>query len=148
MAAHAGSNIVTQAAGMMSSLLGVSHAAYVSDNDLLGNILRTIRGIEASPENIAAEIIAEVCRGEGRYLGETHTFSRMKSDYFYPEIGDRRAPRDLQDAGAQRIGDVAREKAHEILKGYFPNHIPDDVDRSVRANFDIRLTRLQIGRSA
>lgn len=148
MAAHAGSNIVTQAAGMMSSLLGVSHAAYVSDNDLLGNILRTIRGIEASPENIAADIIAEVCRGEGHYLGETHTFSRMKSDYFYPEIGDRRAPRDWQDAGAQRIGDVARAKAHEILNSYFPDHIPDDVDRGVRDNFDIRLTRLQTGRDA
>lgn len=146
MAAHAGSNIVTQAAGMMSSLLGVSHAAYVIDNDLLGNILRTIRGIEASPENIAADIIADVCRGEGHYLGEKHTFSRMKSDYFYPEIGDRRAPRDWQDAGAQRIGDVAREKAHEILNSHFPAHIPEDVDRTLRANFDIRLTRQQTGR--
>lgn len=92
MAAHAGSNIVTQAAGMMSSLLGVSHAAYVSDNDLLGNILRTLRGIEATPENIAAEVIAGVCHGEGHYLGETHTFDRMKSDYFYPGVGDRRTP--------------------------------------------------------
>lgn len=146
MAAHAGSNIITQAAGMMSSLLGVSHAAYVSDNDLLGNILRTVRGVEATPENIAADVIADVCRGEGHYLGEQHTFGRMKSDYFYPEIGDRRAPRDWQDDGAQRIGDVAREKAREILSTYFPSHLPDEVDRTLRMNFDIRLTRAQIGR--
>ncbi len=146
MAAHAGSNIVTQAAGMMSSLLGVSHAAYVSDNDLLGNILRTIRGIEATPENIAADVIADVCRGEGHYLGEMHTFSRMKSDYFYPEIGDRRAPRDWEEDGGQRIGDVARERAREILNSHFPAHIPDHIDRSLRGSFDIRLTRTQIGR--
>jgi trimethylamine--corrinoid protein Co-methyltransferase len=146
MAAHAGSNIVTQAAGMMSSLLGVSHAAYVTDNDLLGNILRTIRGIEATPENIAADVITEVCRGEGHYLGEQHTFSRMKSDYFYPEIGDRRAPRDWEEDGAQRIGDVARDKAREILNSYFPTHVPDDLDRMLRDKFDIRLTRTQTGR--
>ena len=146
MAAHAGSNIVTQAAGMMSSLLGVSHAAYVSDNDLLGNILRTIRGVEATPENIAADVIADVCRGEGHYLGETHTFNRMKSDYFYPEVGDRRSPRDWQDSGAQRVGDVARERAREILASHFPSHIPDDLDLGLREEFDIRLTRAQIGR--
>ncbi|MEX0349472.1 MAG: trimethylamine methyltransferase family protein [Paracoccaceae bacterium] len=148
MAAHAGSNIVTQAAGMMSSLLGVSHAAYVSDNDLLGNILRTIRGIEATPENIAADVIREVCLGEGHYLGEKHTFSRMKSDYFYPEIGDRRAPLDWQESGAQRIGDLARDKAREILSSHYPAHIPDDLDRALRADFDIRLARSKMGRPA
>ena len=146
MAAQAGANIITQAAGMMSSLLAVSHAAYVSDNDLLGNILRTIRGIEATPENIAADVIADVCRGEGHYLGEQHTFARMKSDYFYPEIGDRRAPRDWQDDGGQRIGDVARQKAREILRTSFPNHLSDDADRMLRERFDIRLTRAQTGR--
>ncbi|WP_037313379.1 trimethylamine methyltransferase family protein [Ruegeria halocynthiae] len=146
MAAHAGSNIVTQAAGMMSSLLGVSHAAYITDNDLLGNILRTLRGIEATPENIAAEVIAEVCRGEGHYLGEQHTFNRMKSDYFYPEIADRRSPREWQDDGGQRVGDVARNKARDILRTYFPDHLPDKIDRVLRQSFDIRLTRTQTGR--
>ena len=148
MAAHAGSNIVTQAAGMMSSLLGVSHAAYVSDNDLLGNILRTIRGVEATPENIAADVIASVCRGEGHYLGEQHTFSRMKSDYFYPEIGDRRPPREWQDDGAQRVGDVARQKAREILGSHFPTHIDMALDDALRQDFDIRLPRTQMRRSA
>lgn len=147
MAAHAGSNIITQAAGMMSSLLGASHAACVSDNDLLGNILRTVRGIEATPDNIAADVITQVCRGEGHYLSAQHTFSRMKSDYFYPEIGDRRAPREWQENGARRIGDVAREKAREILRDYFPSHLPDDVDRTLRERFDIRLTRAQTGRA-
>jgi len=148
MAAHAGSNIVTQAAGMQASLLGVSHAAYVSDNDLLGNILRTIRGVEATPENIAADVIADVCRGEGHYLGEQHTFSRMKSDYFYPDIGDRRTPLEWQEDRSKPVGDVARERAREILDSHFPAHIPDELDHALRSEFDIRLTRAQIGRPA
>lgn len=148
LAAHAGSNIVTQAAGMQASLLGVSHAAYVSDNDLLGNILRSIRGIEATPENIAAGVIAQVCRGEGHYLGEQHTFSRMKSDYFYPALGDRRSPREWQDGGSPRVGDAARQKARALLASHYPQHIPDAVDLELRRRFDIRLTREQIGRPA
>ena len=147
MAAHAGSNIVTQAAGMQASLLGVSLEAYISDNDLLGNILRTVRGIEATPENIAADVIAAVCRGAGHYLGETHTFDRMKSDYFYPHIGDRRTPRAWQKDGARPVGDRARDKARELLARHFPDHISDEIDRALRARFDIRLSRAKIGRA-
>lgn len=62
-AAHSGSNLITQACGMQASLLGVSLEAYVVDNDMIGNILRTLRGVEVTAENIGAEVIAEVCRG-------------------------------------------------------------------------------------
>ncbi|MEX0310565.1 MAG: trimethylamine methyltransferase family protein, partial [Tateyamaria sp.] len=147
MAAHAGSNIVTQAAGMQASLLGVSLEAYVSDNDLLGNILRTIRGVEATPENIAAEVIASVCRGPGHYLGEPHTFGRMKSDYYYPHLGDRRTPTDWEADGSKPVGEVARERALELLAIHFPTHIPDNLDRALRDRFDIRLSRERIGRA-
>ena len=147
MAAHAGSNIITQAAGMQASLLGVSLEAYINDNDILGNILRTVRGLEATPENIAADVIATVCRGAGHYLGETHTFDRMKSDYFYPHIGDRRTPREWQKDGARPVGDRARDRARELLARHFPDHISAAVDHAVRARFDIRLTRDKMGRT-
>ncbi len=147
LAAHAGANIVTQAAGIHASLLAVSLEGYVSDNDLLGNILRTIRGVEATPDNIAADVIAHVCRGPGHYLGEVHTFERMKSDYFYPHIGDRRAPEDWQQDGARPVAEVARDKARVLLQNHFPDHIPDQTDHALRARFDIRLSRSRIGRA-
>ncbi|MDA7966432.1 trimethylamine methyltransferase family protein [Ruegeria sp.] len=146
MAAHAGANIVTQAAGIHASLLGVSLEGYVSDNDLLGNILRTIRGVEATPDNIAAEVIANVCRGPGHYLGELHTFERMKSDYFYPHVGDRRTPDEWQEDGRRSVADVARDRTRELLASHFPQHIPDATDRALRDRFDIHLSRARIGR--
>ncbi|UWQ29438.1 trimethylamine methyltransferase family protein [Leisingera sp. M523] len=146
-AAHAGSNLITQACGMQASLLGVSLEAYVVDNDMIGNILRTLRGVEVNAENIGAEVIAEVCRGEGHYLGHRHTFSRMKSDYFYPHLGDRQTPREWEEQGARAIGEVARDKARELLAGHFPAHIPDGKDQELRARFNIRLSRAQIGRA-
>lgn len=147
LAAHAGSNIVTQAAGIHASLLAVSLEGYVSDNDLLGNILRSIRGVEATPENIAAEVIANVCQGPGHYLGETHTYDRMKSDYYYPDVGDRRSPADWLDADAPSVGDVARERTRALLAEHFPDHLNDATDRALRAAFDIRLSRRRIGRA-
>lgn len=148
MAAHAGSNIVTQAAGIHASLLAVSLEGYVSDNDLLGNILRTIRGVEATSENIASEVIADVCKGVGHYLGELHTFNRMKSDYFYPHIGDRRSPREWEEDGAKTVADVAREKARDLLASYYPAHVDDATDLALREKFAVHLSRQRIGREA
>ncbi|WP_291732146.1 trimethylamine methyltransferase family protein [Leisingera sp. F5] len=146
-AAHAGSNLITQACGMQASLLGVSLEAYVVDNDMIGNILRTLRGVEVNAENIGAEVIAEVCRGEGHYLGHRHTFSRMKSDYFYPHLGDRQTPREWEEQGARAIGEVAKDKARELLASHFPAHIADGKDRELRQRFNICLSRAQIGRA-
>ena len=147
MAAHAGSNLITQAVGSMSSLLGISLEGFVSDNDLVGNILRTVRGVEATPENIAEDVIAQVCRGEGHYLGQQHTFSRMKSDYFYPHLGDRRSPTEWEEDGAKPVGETAKERTRELLASHFPSHISDEMDTLLRELFDIRLTRQQIGRA-
>jgi len=148
MSAHAGSNLITQSCGMQSSLLGVSLEAYVNDNDMLGHILRTVRGVEATLENIAEAVINDVCRGAGHYLGEMNTFNRMKSDYFYPSVGDRRTPQEWQDDGSKSIGEQARAKASELLATHYPTHITDEQDRDLRACFDIRLSREQIGRKA
>ncbi|WP_406645506.1 trimethylamine methyltransferase family protein [Aliisedimentitalea scapharcae] len=145
-AAHAGSNLITQSCGMQASLLGVSLEAYVVDNDMLGNILRTVRGIEVNAENIGAEVIADVCRGEGHYLGHRHTFSRMKSDYFYPHLGDRRTPREWEEDGSRPIGDTARDKARELLASHFPAHISNEKDAELRDRFNICLSFAQIGR--
>ncbi|MGB0506881.1 MAG: trimethylamine methyltransferase family protein [Pikeienuella sp.] len=139
MAAHAGSNLITQACGMQASLLGVSLEAYVADNDMLGNILRTIRGVEASPENIAAEVIADVCRGEGHYLGHSQTLERMKADYYYPDLGDRRTPREWWEDGATSLQDRAKAKAKELLATHFPDTLDAETDRRIRDQFDILL---------
>ena len=42
--------------------------------------------------------------------------------------------------------DKAIAKKKELLASYFPTHISDEADLAIRAEFDIRLTREQIGR--
>ena len=137
LAAHAGSNLITQACGMQASLLGASLESYVIDNDMLGGILRSVRGIEASMETLSEEIIREVCNGEGHYLGHPQTYARMKSDYVYPEVGDRKSPADWEADGAKDMFSRAQEVVSDILKKDQPSFLPDALDRKIRDRYDL-----------
>ena len=147
LAAHAGANLITQACGMQASLLGASLEAYVIDNDMLGNVLRTVRGVEAGAGNAGAGVIAQVCRGEGHYLGHAQTRARMKSDYCYPSLGDRRPPGEWERDGTRDLLDRAGERARAILDVHFPRHLSDAAERRLRALHPLLLSRREIGRA-
>lgn len=147
LAAQAGSNLITQACGMQASLLGASLEGYVIDNDMLGAIMRSVRGIEATGENLSAQVIRDVCGGEGHYLGHQDTLARMKADYAYPAIADRRSPREWQEAGAHDIRHVARGRARDILAAHHPLPFSDEVDAALRAEYDILLSPKEVGRA-
>ncbi|MGI9310781.1 MAG: trimethylamine methyltransferase family protein [bacterium] len=146
LALHAGSNLVTQACGMQASLLGASLESYVVDNDMLGAILRSVRGVEVNAETLAADVIAEVCRGEGHYLGHPQTYARMKRDYVYPQVGDRRTPAQWQEEGSHDMLTRARAEVRRILDQPRPRHLADDVDAYIRAKYPVILSRAQMDR--
>lgn len=139
LAAHAGCNLITQACGMQASLMGVAFESYVIDNDMLGAIQRTLRGVEASAENLAAEVIEAAVRGEGHFLGAPDTMARMQADYLYPEILDRRSVEEWEAAGSPDIRETACARAREILATHYPRHIDPAVDARLRERFEIRL---------
>lgn len=141
LAAQSGANLVTQACGMQASLLGVSLESYVIDNDMLGAIMRSVRGIEASAENLAAGVIADVALGEGHYLGHLDTLARMKADYTYPEMADRQSPSVWQAAGSLDAYQRAKVRVQEILETHHPAYIPEAVDEDLRTRFEILLAR-------
>jgi trimethylamine--corrinoid protein Co-methyltransferase len=139
LAAHAGANIITQGCGLQASLLGAAFESYVIDNDMIGSILRGVRGIEVSDETLAADVIENVVKGEGHYLGHQQTLARMKSDYIYPEIADRQSPNDWKDAGSLDIRDRARIAAREVLNNHYPVYISNEQDRWIREKYKIQL---------
>ncbi|WP_282610904.1 trimethylamine methyltransferase family protein [Pelagibius sp. Alg239-R121] len=141
LAAQAGSNMITQACGMQASLMGCSFESYVIDNDMLGGILRAISAIEVNAETLSAEVIDEVVKGDGHYLGNIQTLERMETDFLYPQVADRCSPDDWERNGARDIRQPARDLAREILSSHFPKHIDDVTDDVLRARFDIRLPK-------
>ncbi len=141
LAGLAGATMVHEAAGMHASLLGVAFESFVIDNDMLGAVLRTVRGIEVTDESLSVDVIAEVTAGPGHYLGHPQTLDLMEREYVYPEVGDRNSPDDWKERGATDIRERARDRAREILAGHFSRHIDPAIDARIREQFNILLPR-------
>jgi len=139
LAAQAGANVISQGCGLQASLLGATFESYVLDNDMIGVVLRGVRGIEVDDETLAVDVIESVVNGEGHYLGHPQTLARMKSDYLYPRVADRQSPDEWEKAGALDMRARAREIARGILASHFPRYVSAEQDRWIRERHEIML---------
>jgi len=139
---NAGMNLIYESAGMHGSLLGFSLEGVVLDNDIVGAVQRTIKGIEVTDESLSIDTIrAAVIGGPGHYLGSKQTLEIMQTEYIYPTVGDRLSPKEWNEVGRPQIIDVAIAKVKNILDNNFPNHIPEEVDAKIREYLPIRMPR-------
>ena len=137
-----GVNMVYESAGMHASLLGTCLESLVIDNDTIGAVLRTVRGIEVNDETLSVDVITDVCvNGPGHFLGSDQTLSVMQSEYVYPAMFDRFSPKEWAEKGKPNVVAKATERVHEIQNTYFPRHISDEVDGVLRGMADIKLER-------
>ncbi len=142
LAAHSGANLIYESAGMHASLLGCCLESYVIDNDMLGAINRTVRGVEVNDETLSIEPIRDVClEGPGHYLGHEQTLNRMQKDYLYPTIGDRENINNWIDQGSTDAVQRAHLKVQEILNNHYPENWDEETDRKIREQFPVRLEK-------
>jgi len=139
LAAHAGCNNISESAGMLGSLMALSLEAMVIDNDMLGAVLRTVRGIEVNDETLSLDVIERVVHGEGHFLRTEQTLGLMRSEYEYPALADRRTPGAWEVAGSPDIRQQAGERVRELLSTHYPEYIDPAVDRRIREAFPILL---------
>ena len=140
--AQAGCNMVYEAAGMHASLLGFCLESLVIDNDMIGGVMRGVRGIEVTDESLSVETMRQVCEeGPGHFLGHEQTLELMQSEYVYPEVGDRSSPKEWIEKGSTDVVDKARARTHELMTSYYPQHIDPALDATIRERFDIKLPR-------
>jgi trimethylamine--corrinoid protein Co-methyltransferase len=139
---NAGANLIYESGGMLASLLGFSLEGLIIDNDLIGAVQRTIKGIDVSDEALSLETMRKVClEGPGHYLGADQTLQLMQREYVYPSVGDRRSPNEWVEQGRPSAVDLAARKLGSILAGHYPDHIPESVDSAIRERLPIRLPR-------
>jgi trimethylamine--corrinoid protein Co-methyltransferase len=140
MAGLAGLNMVYEAAGMHASLLGFCHESLILGDDIIGQALRCVRGIEVTDETLALEEIREVCiGGTGHYLGTGATLSRMQTDHVYPTYGDRTSPKEWVEKGRSDLLDRATARKEEILATPAPARFDAETDMAIRNRFRIHL---------
>lgn len=137
--ALAGANYNHHAAGMLESLLAVAYEQYVIDDDIGGQVMRLVRGLEVTDETLSLEVIDEACRGEGHYLGHPQTLALMHSEYVYPHTADRNSRASWEEAGSWDMREIARRKARTVLQAHFPAYLPPELDAQLRTEFNIQL---------
>lgn len=142
LAGLAGASMVHESAGMHGSLMGCALESFVIDNDMLGSILRTVRGIEVTDETLSLDVIADVnVGGPGHYLSHSQTLNLMETEYRYPGLSDRASPDAWEEEGALDMEDRARNMVTEILSSHYPDHIPEKLDTDYRERFNILLPK-------
>ena len=142
MAGLSGVNMVYESVGMHASLMGFCHESLIIDNDLIGQALRCVRGIEVNDESLSLEVMRQVClEGPGHYLGHAQTLELMQREYLYPDIANRSSPKEWVEEGRPDLVQKASEEKRRILSQHFPSHIPDSMDSKLREDFPILLPR-------
>ena len=140
MAGLSGLNMVYEAAGMHASLLGFCLESLILGDDLLGQALRCVRGIDVSEETIGLDTMRAVCMGgPGHYLGSGQTLSLMQTEYIYPATADRSSPKEWDEKGKPDLLKEATARKEAILASPTPARFDPVTDAAIRERFRIHL---------
>ena len=133
---------------MHASLLGFSFEAAILGNDMIGSVLRRVRSCEVDEDRLSIETMPKVCtEGPGHFPGHSPTMDRMETDYIYPKVGDRTNPKEWAEQESTNSVQRATAKKKEILSIHYPEHISEELDQQIRAEFPIILPREDIKES-
>ncbi len=137
LAGLSGLNMVYEAAGMHASLLGFCLESLVLGDDIIGQVLRTVRGIDVTEDSTSIEAMKAVCLdGPGHYLGSDQTLQLMQTEYVYPTLGNRMSPKEWNEADRPLLIDKAIERKNEILKNAKITFDPG-FDAAIREDYKI-----------
>ena len=142
MAGLSGLNMVYEAAGMHASLLGFCFESLVLGDDLIGQVLRCVRGIEVNDDTLSLATMHETClSGPGHYLGTDQTLRLMQTEYLYPETADRSTPKEWEEQDKPDLNKAASRRVAEILAAGSRALFDPETDRKIREKFTIHLPR-------
>jgi len=136
----AGANLI-YGPGMLESGITFDFAQLVLDNEFVGMIKHTLRGITVDDESLAVDVIKAVGPSKN-FLGEKHTLEHMQI-HSQPEFLDRNRLEKWQAMGAVDSYTKAAEKTRYILQNHTPEPLPDNVVREIQSI--IRETEGELG---
>ena len=140
MAGLSGLNLVYEAVGMHASLLGFCLESMILGDDLLGQALRCVKGINVDDKSLSVETMRSVClKGPGHYLGHEQTLGLMQTEYIYPNLGDRSSPKEWAENGKPDLLMKAKEKKQDLLSSRSKAELPPSVRKDIIKKFPIHL---------
>ncbi len=136
----AGGDFIHDAAGLMEFATTVSKEKIVIDNDILGMVSRSIKGINVNEDTMAFSSIKNAGPG-GNFIAERHTRRFMKKEHYKPTISDRQSREDWTAQGSKTAAERAHEKVLEILGSEPELYIDKDIENDLTELYPkIRIT--------
>ena len=114
LCALAGANFIHDAAGLMEFALTMSYEKLVIDNEILGMIMRAVKGIEVNDETLAFDVMKKVGPG-GHFVSSKHTRNHMRQEHYIPTLSSREFRERWEEQGSKDTFMRAREQVEEIL---------------------------------
>jgi trimethylamine---corrinoid protein Co-methyltransferase len=122
VAALAGVDILS-GVGSTENVMTAGLEIAVVDDELAGLVKHIVAGVEVNDTTLAYDVMAEVIRGDGAYVGALHTARQMrKGALWIPGISAR-------GADAPPVVERARARVREILAGHESEPLPEDIGR-------------------
>jgi trimethylamine--corrinoid protein Co-methyltransferase len=129
--ALAGGNYIHHAAGLLESDTVACLEQYILDNDIIGMVLRVLKGLNVDKESLAFEVIERAGPG-GNFLTDPHTLQNLRTgEIFIPSTANRNDSNPVEKA---------RTKAKEILDHHRIG-VDQRIDEAIRKRFDLMVTR-------
>ncbi|MBU0684655.1 MAG: trimethylamine methyltransferase family protein [Thermoplasmatota archaeon] len=117
--------------GLLEDSSCLFYEEIVIDDEIVGAIARLIRGEWADDETMALDVIEKVGPGKN-FLAQRHTLTHMRTEFFMPNLVDRRSFDAWSQTGSKSMRDRAREKVKEILA----NHKVPPLDANAQKKLD------------
>ena len=117
--------------GLLEDSSCLFYEEIVIDDEIVGAIARLIRGDWADDETMALEVIEKVGPGKN-FLAQRHTLTHMRTEFFMPNLVDRRSFDAWSQTGSKSMRDRAREKVKDILA----NHKVPPLDANAQKKLD------------
>jgi trimethylamine--corrinoid protein Co-methyltransferase len=114
MVALAGANFIHDAAGFVEFCMTASYDKLVMDNEIIGMVMRAVKGIEVNEKTIAFDEIKKAGPG-GHFVSSRHTRKYMRTEQYTPQLSDRDTRDQWLDDGSKDTWQKSTEKVNEIL---------------------------------
>lgn len=99
-------------------------------DEAIGYARRITRGIEVNEDTLAVDVIHNV-GPNGHYLREQHTRNHYKTEFFYPNLCDRRNYEEWEMMGKQTMSDRVVARVQDILATHEPSPIKPETEKVI-----------------
>jgi trimethylamine--corrinoid protein Co-methyltransferase len=134
MVGLAGGNFIHDAAGFLEFCMTASYDKLVIDNEIIGMVMRAIRGIQVNETTLAFDEIKKAGPG-GHFVSSRFTRRHMRSEQYIPHLSDRDNRKLWQASGARDARDRSTEAAKAILQkppeAVIPQHLRDRIKNEI-----------------